>query len=269
MEKILSDFHDVFNVSVCESGWEITKPLEGFGPYVRTYYIMHFVIEGKGYYEIDGKKFTVEKNHVFLIPPKKTTTYYADKDTPWKYFWIGFSTSRAEELLPLCGFNDGVYVLPFNNNSMFLENLDMLNGLKRNPNAYDFVILGLLFQAFGVLSSKSLKEHKQTSTDLYVNNAVSFMKNNFSKKLDIQTVAMHVGLERTYFTKIFTLKIGVSPKEYLQKLRLDASKIMLLEKKESLKNIAVDCGFNDYSHFYNAFYKYYKITPKQYIDSVK
>ncbi len=54
LELSESKFKDLF---VCFCGYSQCKPLHGFGPAVRPNYIIHYIIDGKGFYQTGDHKY--------------------------------------------------------------------------------------------------------------------------------------------------------------------------------------------------------------------
>jgi transcriptional regulator GlxA family with amidase domain len=56
-------------------------------------------------------------------------------------------------------------------------------------------------------------------------------------------------VSRRHFFRLFEQAVGVSPMEYLKKLRLQKAASMLLTTNASVNQIALACGFNDSNNF--------------------
>lgn len=80
---------------LCYCGMQKCKPLYHYGPAIRNNYIIHFVLEGTGYYYVNDTKYTITKNQGFLIRPNEVTFYQSDKNDPWTYIWIGFDGKKS------------------------------------------------------------------------------------------------------------------------------------------------------------------------------
>lgn len=94
--------------------------------------------------------------------------------------------------------------------------------------------------------------------------AMNFIRNNYySKKLTLNDVAKEVGLSSSYFSKLFKDNLGFSYSDYLNKVRVAASK-ELLKKDIAICEIAQAVGFNDQSYFSKVFKKFEGITPVKY-----
>ena len=82
-------------------GEEECVPSHSFGPFIREYFLIHYCIDGKGTFSVEGKTYKVSKGEIFIICPGQVTVYTADADDPWHYAWIGFSGKEAERIRTL------------------------------------------------------------------------------------------------------------------------------------------------------------------------
>ena len=94
--------------------------------------------------------------------------------------------------------------------------------------------------------------------------AVEFMRRNFTKKITIEDVAKHVYLSTSYFGKIFKNEMGCSFNEYLNRLRIEKSKQLLLQTDFQLVDIAGMTGFEDQSYFTKVFKRITGMSPNKY-----
>ena len=78
----------------------------------RTEFIIHFVLDGTGFYSAGGQTWSLTPGQMFLIYPDEPVTYGADETYPWTYAWIGFKGIRANSLVKQCGFSRNQPVLP-------------------------------------------------------------------------------------------------------------------------------------------------------------
>ncbi|MFA5344236.1 MAG: AraC family transcriptional regulator [Kiritimatiellia bacterium] len=72
------------------------------------------------------------------------------------------------------------------------------------------------------------------------------------------------GLSRNAFGKMFHGLMGLAFADFVMRYRLDAAASCLRQTGESVKNIALEWGFTDTSHFDRLFVKYYACTPREY-----
>lgn len=96
---------------------------------------------------------------------------------------------------------------------------------------------------------------------------MEYVKKNFSKKISLEDVAKHVYLSRSYLSSIFKEETGQSLFSYINQVRVEKSKLYLLDNNVSLVDVAALCGFEDQSYFTKVFKKETGLSPKKYRDS--
>ena len=71
-----------------------------------------------------------------------------------------------------------------------------------------------------------------------------------------------------YLRKLFKKDFGITPNEYLIKLRIDKAKILLRnETHNPVSQVALSCGFYDMHYFSRVFKKITGVSPNQYYKS--
>lgn len=80
---------------LCYCGYEECEPGHSFGPAVKSHYVLHYVLSGKGVFRLNNQLYSISKGEAFLIPPDVRAYYAADNDDPWVYLWVGFDGEQA------------------------------------------------------------------------------------------------------------------------------------------------------------------------------
>jgi AraC family transcriptional regulator len=78
----------------------------------------------------------------------------------------------------------------------------------------------------------------------------------------ISELAHQTGVHPVHLARVFRSSTGLSPGEYLQRLRCDRACDLLLNSKFALSEVAVDCGFYDQSHMTRMLRRYARTTPR-------
>ena len=87
-----------------------------------------------------------------------------------------------------------------------------------------------------------------------------FMTRHYSENLSLRQLADLVYLSPFHFQREFTRKVGISPHEYLQGIRIGVARERLMQSR-NLAAIALETGFYDQSHFCRVFKKIVGISP--------
>jgi AraC family transcriptional regulator, regulatory protein of adaptative response / methylphosphotriester-DNA alkyltransferase methyltransferase len=73
-----------------------------------------------------------------------------------------------------------------------------------------------------------------------------------------------LNISQNHLIRIFYAKFGKTPIEYINKMRIDKAKQLLLKNNDNILNIALLCGFGSISTFYECFKKQVGLTPNIY-----
>ncbi|VBB07608.1 transcription regulator hth arac- type [Lucifera butyrica] len=104
--------------------------------------------------------------------------------------------------------------------------------------------------------------HKDT-----IYKAVDFIKKNYMKRITLEEVANHVYLNSSYFSKIFKSEMKCTFVSYVNKIRINASKNLLLDISIPLTDVSNLIGFEDQSYFTKVFKKTTGVTPGKFRES--
>jgi AraC-like DNA-binding protein len=102
-----------------------------------------------------------------------------------------------------------------------------------------------------------------------VDRAIAYMNSHFAEKITIEKLAGEVNLSAGHFSKVFKSIAGSSPIDFLNLIRLQKARHMLLHHDISLTDIALQCGFNTSSYFSYCFIERYHMTPSAYRQQFK
>ena len=98
--------------------------------------------------------------------------------------------------------------------------------------------------------------HKDT-----IYKALDYIKRNYIEQITLEDVANHVFLNPSYFSKLFKSEMNCTFVAYVNKVRINASKSLLMNNAIPLSDISTLVGFDDQSYFTKVFKREVGITP--------
>jgi AraC-like DNA-binding protein len=253
------------SITVYYCGYEKCESCHAFGPAVRTQYLLHFVISGKGKYSVGGETYPVAAGQAFLIKPSELTYYQADRRDPWEYMWVAFDGIDGKEVVRRTGFAAS-YVVSIPQPREFQNCLSGIIAQFQEGAGSEYRILSYFY---GAMAQLEHGEKAGSYEEEYLGKAIRYIQNNYSYPVKIADLARYVGVDRTYLYKIFRDREGYSPKQYLLLVRIDAAKNMLRTQRYSVGEIALSCGFSDVPSFCKHFKKLTGTTPGQFMRELK
>lgn len=99
--------------------------------------------------------------------------------------------------------------------------------------------------------------------------AVDYIKCHYTENISTYNIAKQCGMSVSYFHKKFVETSGITPNEYINKLRISKAKKMLLSGNEPVSIIAEKCGFNSQAYFTYCFKRSADTSPLKYRNSGK
>lgn len=92
-----------------------------------------------------------------------------------------------------------------------------------------------------------------------------WMKSHISDtQVTAESFAQGLGYGRTNFFKKVKQLTGMSPNDYIRKMRMEEAASLLINTNMTAAEVAFKCGFEDQYYFSKSFKKYYGLPPSQY-----
>ncbi|MGD0878299.1 MAG: ATP-binding protein [Anaerolineales bacterium] len=107
------------------------------------------------------------------------------------------------------------------------------------------------------------------STSILVKHALAYLHQNFANQLTRKEIAEAVGVSKNYLSEIFRHELGLSPWDYLTRLRLQRAKELLRSTGDSITSVAAQTGFDDSAYFSRVFRKNIGLSPQEYRQEAK
>lgn len=98
--------------------------------------------------------------------------------------------------------------------------------------------------------------------------AKALMVERFHEPLTLADLAEAAGMNACALGRAFSASMGMPPHEFLTFVRVRNARL-LLERGDTIANVAASCGFSDQSHMHRAFRAVLGMTPGQYVDACK
>lgn len=94
--------------------------------------------------------------------------------------------------------------------------------------------------------------------------AKQYIEENKGMNISLEDLASQVGFSYTYFSSLFKKETGKTITEYIQQVRIEAAKKLLLEKDKKIPEIAALVGYNDVKFFTKQFKKTVGVSPNEF-----
>ena len=235
-------------------------------------YILIYCTSGKGWVEVDGKAQILNSNEYIILLPNMPHRYGSDNNDPWSIYWIHFMGNKAKffvnhpnqkvEIDAATNARFGDRILLFEE---IFNNLEMGYGVENLE--YANICLLHMLGSFKYLSQ--FRKVSELHNHDRIEQSIRFMRNNISKKLNLEMIASHVGLSVSQFCLLFKKNTSRTPLDYFTHLKIQQASRLLDFSSLRINEIAMKVGYTDPFYFSRIFSRTMGKSPKAYRKSKK
>lgn len=256
-------------------GYEKCSPSHSFGPAVRSHYLFHYVISGRGTlwegeHDGDAKGLSICAGQGFMIFPGIVCTYIADGKQPWEYTWLEFDGLRAREISNSARLNETHPVWKTGDKDSCAEVKSQLLYLAQHGDEPPLRLVGHIYLFAAALAapfdsavSFQAAEDASSMRSFYARETMAFVERNYNNNIGVEDMASNCRLNRSYFARVFHEEVGMDPQEYLINYRMTQAEGLLRSTNKSIGEVAAAVGYRDQLSFSRAFRRTRGLPPSQ------
>lgn len=231
----------------------------------REFGVIQLTLAGFGVLEHEGIASRITPGDVFYIRVPSKHRYFLPETSPeWEFVYVvvyGMETMRVMRTLeslggPIVRVNDDS-LLP----ALIEEIFDYAHS---SPDPSAPLVSSLAYRLIMALSHEVSIKHRDSVTTASLNIGKRFARDNFAINIGVEDMARAADLSRSHFSRRFRESEGLSPREYLEHIRIKHSMSLLAQHELTVKEIADRCGFHDDNYFTRVFKRVSGMTPTQY-----
>lgn len=256
------------------------------------YYELIVVADGTVRLKTQQGKLTLEAGDSYLLQPWEAHGGWGEQQGGGKFYWVQFSCSpdmspfafnpaadltvvhaaRPEMRTDQDGLADHL-ILPqlFRQPRRYrlLERFERLLETTRRPTGYfRYQATLLLAEMLYSIAEDLLNQHgTDTSYPLsYVTfrRLVNYLNNCYETDVTKQKLESAIDRKYEYLCQVFKKYAGTTIQQYVQQLRVQRARHLLLHTDRSIKTIAADVGFEEPFYFSRLFKKMVGLSPQHY-----
>lgn len=138
-----------------------------------------------------------------------------------------------------------------------------------NHPSKDFFVGNMLVELIvRILQANSKELHKNANSDQINNNRISAVVNyiltNLDKPLSVEELSAVAHMSASNFYRVFKNEMGMSPVNFVNLERVNKAMTLLRDPKISIKEVYLQCGFQNRSYFNRLFRKVSSLSPNEF-----
>lgn len=233
---------------------------------------IYLACKGEKYLFSEGQKYQILPGDFFLTPPGKTHNTGNLPISKCAHYWLRIDLSRARPFL------GSWHLEPLKRQ---LRELDTIKG-EASEECFDYIRrihyslsqesdqdhldmeVQLLLGIFLLKLLESVDQQGETPTNPRIGRVIQFMNNHLCENLSVSELAAEAGYSPSAFRNLFRREVGISPKEYFLRRKLEAAKDKLKNSEEPITQISLDLGFSSSQYFSTSFKRYNFLSPQEF-----
>lgn len=164
-------------------------------------------------------------------------------------------------LLPICpcGKKSGVFVL-----GPYLAEPRLESTLTYRPAEVLPYLINLLRNLQGILMNVETCKEDDHAFCLQIRRALNVIHQDYDREIGLKSIAEELDLNKSYLSTLFKSETGQTITEYVNEIRVQSSKKLLLQTSASILDIAIQVGFSSQAYFGRTFKKLTGVTPSEF-----
>ena len=228
------------------------------GNHSHDFFEFEYVVKGKGSYVIDGVNYDINNQTIYFMTP--VNFHNVDmKDTVFYNVMFSADMCSITKLSRLFSTKPTVITVDEDTNRLLCALLDELCKFCNNTE-YASVILETIIMKICSLNPNG--NNKDGASD--IRKCELYIMENFRKKLTLTDAAGYAMLSESHFSRKFLEETGKNFKEYLNNIRYDYARKLLVYSDMTVLQICSECGFDDYPNFVRRFKMKTGSSPTEY-----
>lgn len=235
-------------------------------------YELAVLVSGAGWCYLEDEILHMEGGNLYLLPPGVPHMMRYFDRTPHIMYHVMFRPSVLEQLRVEFGVD---LQTAFASRRVFALTEELARRLEQaripadapdDPLDRDVrhmqikcVLLTMAKQLRSPAACSPAAEHPQLAS------ALRYMHAHFAEELTLARLAGHCGLSQAYLCRLCRRETGLTPGEYLLRVRMEQACRLLREGELNVSQVALRTGFNSVAYFDRRFRAHTGVSPSEYL----
>ncbi len=223
---------------------------------------VHVVQAGHGIFSVGGTDYKAGPGDMFTFFPGNHYRYFDSPDAPMRYGWFRMTGRLAVDVLASAGIMQSSPLVQG-------EFADAIEPLLREaaevyaaPSTPPLYPQAAAWRLADAIQRASVPRQVERSVPM-AEAARALMEEHLMSGVTVDEVAGKLGITRSTLFRKFRERYSVSPKEYLDSVRIERARRLLVQSTAPVKEIAALCGYEDSHYFSRTFKRQVGLTPSE------
>lgn len=228
------------------------------------------LLKGNQTYTVGGKTYPISGGNIFISFPGEEHSSGGEPQNVSEFYWVQVDLSCEKDFLYLAQEAGDILkkrLQSFSQRVLYCEESlrryiadGFQNVASQNPCRREYGRSLLVSFLYGILLNERAGIMALSDE---IAGTVSYIRQNIREELTLEELAQCAGLSLSRFKARFKKETGMTPREYINQLKIREAK-KLLKEGRSVTEVALELGFNSSNYFAVLFKKITLYTPTEY-----
>jgi AraC-like DNA-binding protein len=228
------------------------------------YAVWQYTVAGRGRIDTKEKSLDLLPGSLMILSVPGPHAYYLPADSDfWDFVFLVFIGREAVRITRMIEQRTGCVIaagaIPATLSLLYEVLEKLFSGEIRDPFANSSYTYRLCMSVLKETAAANPQRINYSFTNLR-----AFLKEHIHRDISVEEMAEVMGFSRSHFTRIFCKEMGISPRLYLEDLRLKTAIDIFGNEGCSIKEAAMRCGIYDVNYFCRIFKKRFGLSPGKY-----
>lgn len=232
-------------------------------------FAIHLLTQGAGELITRGRRFRLDPGDVFLPVVGRVNRYRQDPAGPWEYLWLRLEGSQARWAMLQVGLGAENPVRRGPVDDRLKPEAEAMLRTFGDDSAPPLKAVTAAWRLIDLLGPAPTNHEppRPRTPDQVARMARVLLEQHYQSDVSIRALARSLGVQRSTLFRHFRRATGLSPQQYVQRLRMRQARMLLAEGDLSVKQVAYACGFSDARYFSRRFRAAHGVPPSRYARS--
>lgn len=207
----------------------------------------------------------LESGDIIIFEPEKHFEYFKPEGEELEYYWVHFTGYGVSQFFNQCGIEPNRILFSGHSNNICEDFQNLFEVFLSRDKFFDLECANKLSTLLlDIAKSISIGSSSNSQNYIKINQALTYIHNNISKILTINSLAAHEHMSISRFRSVFHQIMGISPQEYIILYKLNHACELMRQTDYTITEAAFAVGYSDPQYFSRVFKKYFGISPSVY-----
>ncbi|GAA3413714.1 AraC family transcriptional regulator [Paenibacillus hodogayensis] len=242
----------------CEPNWSFPQS-------VTQNHILLLVTDGSFTYVANGEELSLISGDVLYVPKGTVRSGKNRPDQPHHMYVAHFSYEGDGDKTSILREGCCRHLKLFNADYLKHRFSLLTQHWLRKTKYYEAICHGILLEMLAIVNDEADAHQLPTATMNLVMLIQEYIVNHYRERITVAALAKQVDRTPNYISAVFRQATGQTITEYIQQIRINAARDLLINSQMTIGEISEYLGFCEQSHFNKVFKKLTGVPPSTHL----